>query len=99
MVLRRFTRLTNSFSKKVENHAAAISLHFYFDDYGRAHKSLANPCPRTPAMAGGIADHVWTCEEIAALLDLTGRKRKEPVPPMAVCWEVAGSFCLCGAVR
>jgi IS1 family transposase len=69
MGMRRFTRLTNAFSKKVENHAAAIALHFFFYNYGRAHKSLANPYPRTPAMAAGIADHIWTCEEIAALLD------------------------------
>ncbi|MGD0018937.1 MAG: IS1 family transposase [Candidatus Limnocylindrales bacterium] len=69
MGMRRFTRLTNAFSKKVENHAAAIALHFFFYNYGRVHKSLANPYPRTPAMAAGIADHVWTCEEIAALLD------------------------------
>jgi hypothetical protein len=38
-------------------------------NFARPHKSLANPHPRTPAMAAGIADHVWTCEEIAALLD------------------------------
>ena len=69
MGMRRFTRLTNGFSKKVENHAAALALHFFFYNYGRPHKSLANPYPRTPAMAAGIADHVWTCEEIAALLD------------------------------
>jgi IS1 family transposase len=69
MGMRRFTRLTNAFSKKVENHAAAIALHFFFYNFGRTHKSLANPYPRTPAMAAGIADHVWTCEEIAALLD------------------------------
>ncbi|HEX7492358.1 MAG TPA: IS1 family transposase [Candidatus Limnocylindrales bacterium] len=69
MGMRRFTRLTNGFSKKVENHAAAIALHFFFYNFGRTHKSLANPYPRTPAMAAGIADHVWPCEEIAALLD------------------------------
>jgi hypothetical protein len=69
MSMRRFTRLTNAFSKKVENHAAAISLNMMWINFGRAHKSLANPYPRTPAMAAGVADHVWTCEEIAALLD------------------------------
>jgi len=69
MGMRRFTRLTNGFSKKVENHAAAISLYTAFYDFARPHKTLANPYPRTPAMAAGIADHVWTCEEIAALLD------------------------------
>jgi IS1 family transposase len=69
MGMRRFTRLTNAFSKKVENHAASIALHFLYMNFGRPHKSLANPYPRTPAMAAGLADHIWTCEEIAALLD------------------------------
>jgi IS1 family transposase len=69
MGMRRFTRLTNGFSKKVENHGAAIAIHFMYMNYGRPHKSLANPYPRTPAMAAGLADHIWTCEEIAALLD------------------------------
>jgi IS1 family transposase len=69
MGMRRFTRLTNGFSKKVENHAASIALHFMYMNFARPHKSLANPYPRTPAMAAGIADHIWTCEEIAALLD------------------------------
>lgn len=69
MGMRRFTRMTNGFSKKVENHAAAIALHFMYMNFARPHKSLANPYPRTPAMAAGLSDHVWTCEEIAALLD------------------------------
>jgi len=69
MGMRRFTRLTNGFSKKVENHAASIALHFMYMNFARPHKSLANPYPRTPAMASGLADHIWTCEEIAALLD------------------------------
>lgn len=69
MGMRRFTRLTNAFSKKVENHAAAVALHFMYVNFARPHKSLANPYPRTPAMAAGLADHIWTCEEIAALLD------------------------------
>ncbi|HEV2006845.1 MAG TPA: IS1 family transposase [Candidatus Limnocylindrales bacterium] len=69
MGMRRFTRLTNGFSKKVENHAASIALHFMYMNFARPHKTLANPYPRTPAMAAGLADHIWTCEEIAALLD------------------------------
>ncbi|MGI8998209.1 MAG: IS1 family transposase [Candidatus Limnocylindria bacterium] len=69
MGMRRFTRLTNGFSKKVENHAAAVALHFMYINFARPMKVLANPYPRTPAMAAGISDHVWTCEEIAALLD------------------------------
>jgi IS1 family transposase len=67
--MRRFTRMTNGHSKKVENHAAAIALHFMYINFARPHKSLANPYPRTPAMAAGLADHVWSLEEIAALLD------------------------------
>jgi hypothetical protein len=67
--VRRFTRLTNGFSKQAANHAAAVALHFFHVNFARPHKTLAKPYPRTPAMAAGIADHVWTCEEIAALLD------------------------------
>lgn len=69
MGMRRFTRLTNAFSKKVENLAAAVALHFMHYNFARPHKSLANPYPRTPAMAGGVADHAWTLEEIAGLLE------------------------------
>jgi IS1 family transposase len=67
MGMRRFTRLTNGFSKKVENLAAAVSLYFLHYNFGRVHQSLGKLT--TPAMAAGIADHVWSCEEIAALLD------------------------------
>ena len=69
MGMRRFTRLTNGFSKKIENHAASIAIHFMWMNFGRPHRSLANPYPRTPAMAAGLADHIWTAEEIAALLE------------------------------
>ncbi len=63
MSMRRFTRLTNAFSKKVENHAAAIALYFMYYNFGRIHKSLRV----TPAMEAGITDHVWSLEEIAQL--------------------------------
>ncbi|MBA2633837.1 MAG: IS1 family transposase [Chloroflexi bacterium] len=66
---RRFTRLTNAFSKKIENHTAAVTLQFMYHNFARVHAFLANPYPRTPAMAAGVADHVWTCEEIAGLLE------------------------------
>lgn len=69
MGMRRFTRLTNAFSKKIENLAAAVALHFCHYNFARPHQSLANPYPRTPAMAAGVADHVWTLAEIAELLD------------------------------
>jgi len=67
MSMRRFTRLTNAFSRKVENHAAQVSLHFMAYNFARPHGSLGKN--RTPAMAAGVADHVWTTHEIAALLD------------------------------
>ena len=63
MWMRRFTRLTNAFSKKVENHAAAVALHFIHYNFARIHKTLRI----TPAMAAGLSDHVWNYEEIAAL--------------------------------
>jgi hypothetical protein len=69
MGMRRFTRLTNGFSKKVENQAHAASLHYMHYNFARTHQTLANPYPRTPAMAAGVADHVWSLKEIAALLD------------------------------
>jgi IS1 family transposase len=70
---RRFTRLTNAFSKKVENHAHSVNIHFMFYNFCRPHMTLAKAhplrYPTTPAMAAGIADHVWTVEEICGLLD------------------------------
>jgi IS1 family transposase len=69
MGMRRFTRLTNGFSKKLDNHMAAIALHFMHYNYARPHKTLTNPYPRTPAMAAGIEDHIWNLQEIAGLLD------------------------------
>lgn len=67
MSMRRFTRLTNAFSKKLENHMYALALYFMHYNFARPHKSLANPYPRTPVMAVGLTDHVWTIEEIVSL--------------------------------
>ena len=69
MSMRRFTRLTNGFSKKLDNHMHALSLHFMWYNFARPHKSLSNPYPRTPAMAAGVSDHIWTAEEIVGLLE------------------------------
>jgi IS1 family transposase len=63
MSMRRFTRLTNAFSKKLDNHKAMIALHYMHYNFGRIHKTLRV----TPAMEAGKADHVWSLEEIAAL--------------------------------
>ena len=65
MGMRRFTRLTNGFSKKIQNLECAVALHFMFYNFGRIHKSLRV----TPAMEAGVSDHVWTLEEIAKLAE------------------------------
>jgi IS1 family transposase len=70
MHMRRFTRLTNAFSKKVENHSAAVALHFVFYNFCRVHQTLRV----TPAMQAGLADHVWGLEEIVWLLDTADKK-------------------------
>src|ERR1019366_6716472 len=64
MGMRRFTRLTNAFTKKVENHAHMISLYFMCYNFCRVHQTLRV----TPAMEAGISDHVWGLEEVIALL-------------------------------
>lgn len=65
MSIRRFTRLTNAFSKKVENHAAAVALWFMYYNFCRVHQTLRV----TPAMEAGLADHVWTIAELISLLN------------------------------
>jgi IS1 family transposase len=64
MSMRRFTRLTNGFSKKVENHCYALALYFMFYNFVRIHKTLKV----TPAMEAGVTDHLWEIEDILALL-------------------------------
>lgn len=68
MSMRRFTRLTNGFSKKVENHEHALALYFMFYNFARIHQTLRV----TPAMEAGISDHVWSLEEIVELIDSFG---------------------------
>ncbi len=63
MSMRRFTRLTNAFSKKLENHAYAVALHFMYCNFVRIHQTLRV----TPAMEAGLANHVWTIEELLAI--------------------------------
>ena len=65
MSMRRFTRLTNGFSKKIENHGHAVALHFMHYNFCRVHKTLRV----TPAMEAGLTDHVWSLEELVSLLD------------------------------
>lgn len=69
MGMRRFTRLTNGFSKKFENHRAAVALHFMHYNFCRVHKTLG----KTPAMAAGLADHVWPIDELVNVLEVQER--------------------------
>ena len=64
--MRRYTRLTNAFSKKVENHAHAVSLHFTYYNLCRKHQSLHG---QTPAMAAGVTTYPWSLTQLIALLD------------------------------
>jgi hypothetical protein len=66
--MRRFTRLTNAFSKKLENHAAMVAPYFMFYNFDRVHQTLRV----TPAMGAKIADPVWSIEEIVALINEGG---------------------------
>lgn len=64
MHMRRFTRLTNGFSKKLENHTHMVALHFMYYNFAKIHQSLCV----TPAMEAGVTDHVWSLAEIVNLL-------------------------------
>jgi IS1 family transposase len=65
MHMRRFTRLTNGFSKKIENHKHSIALHFVYYNFAKIHQTLRV----RPAMEAGLSDHVWSLEEVVGLLD------------------------------
>ena len=74
MNVRRLTRLTNGFSKKIENHGHAIALHYMYYNFCRKHQTLTKErggLHTTPAMAAGVADHMWTLEEVVRLLEAT----------------------------
>lgn len=71
MHMRRFTRLTNAFSKKVENHAHAVALHMMYYNFVRIHKTLRV----TPAMAAGVADRLWEIGDIVALIEAEEAKQ------------------------
>jgi IS1 family transposase len=77
MQMRRFTRLTNAFSKKLENHAHAVSLHFVHYNFCRVHHTLTERkkgIHQTPAMAAGLTNRVWTVDDLVSLL--TEREKK-----------------------
>jgi hypothetical protein len=72
MSMRRFTRLTNAFSKKLDNHIHALALYFAFYNFTRIHKSLKI----TPAMAAGLTDRLWSMEDIVAMIDVRAEPAK-----------------------
>ena len=75
MSVRRFTRLTNAFSKKIENHTHSVALHFMFYNFCRQHKSLNGI---SPAMADGVTDRLWDIEDIVRLVDEAAPAPKRP---------------------
>ena len=77
MSMRRFTRLTNPFSKKVENHCHALALYFVFYNFVRSHKALGK---LTPAMAAGVTDRTWEFSDIVALIDAAEGEPKKRGP-------------------
>ncbi len=76
MSMRRFTRLTNGLSKKVDNHAASVALYMMFYNFGRKHTTLGT----APAVKAGIADHIWSVEEIIGLIEKSEPKSTRPEP-------------------
>lgn len=74
MHIRRFTRLTNGFSKKVENHLAAVAIYFMYYNFVRIHQTLRV----TPAMEAGVSDHAWTIEEMLSILPKPISKKRGP---------------------
>ena len=71
MSIRRFTRLTNAFSKKLENHALSVALHYMHYNFCRIHKTLRI----TPAMAAGVTDRLWTVADIVTILEAWETRR------------------------
>src|SRR5258708_10189555 len=86
MSMRRFTRLTNAYSKKLENHHHAQALYFLFYNFARMHKTLR----MTPAMAAGISARPWSMEDIVALIDAAAPK-PGPRSPYKKATAVAGN--------
>jgi IS1 family transposase len=74
MSMRRFTRLTNAFSKKIENHIASVALYMMYYNFGRKHQTLGT----SPAVKAGLADHIWSVEEIIGLLEESEPKSTRP---------------------
>ena len=86
--MRRFTRLTNAFSKKIENHACAVALHSMYYNFVRLHQTLKV----SPAMAAGVTDRLWEMTDIVDMLDAFEAKRKRETKPIFEVeqWAIGG---------
>jgi hypothetical protein len=87
MLMRRFTRLTNAFSKKVENHACAVALHAMYYNFVRIHQTLKI----TPAMAAGVTSRLWEMNETRTHLGL-GKDKDDNHDQRASYWSGRGSI-------
>jgi len=90
MHMRRFTRLTNAFSKKVENHVAAVSLHSFYYNFVRIHKTLKV----SPAMAAGVTDRLWEISDLVEMLEsFEAKERRDSRPVFEILeWKVGGGW-------
>jgi len=90
MHMRRFTRLTNAFSKKIENHACAVALHSMYYNFVRLHQTLKV----TPAMAAGVTDRLWEMTDVVDVLDAFEAKRKRQTKAVFEIeeWKIGGGY-------
>jgi IS1 family transposase len=90
MHMRRFTRLTNAFSKKIENHACAVALHSMYYNFVRLHQTLRV----SPAMAAGVTDRLWEMVDVVDVLDAFEAKRKRAAKPLfeVAQWAIGGGY-------
>lgn len=90
MHMRRFTRLTNAFSKKIENHTAAIALHSMFYNFVRIHQTLKV----TPAIAAGVTDRLWEMSDLVEMIEAFEAKQKRDAKPIfeVIGWKIGGGF-------
>lgn len=90
MHMRRFTRLTNAFSKRIENHTAAIALHSMFYNFVRVHQTLKV----SPAMAAGVTDRLWEMNDLVAMIEAFEAKEKRDARPIfeVKSWKIGGGF-------
>ena len=90
MHIRRFTRLTNAFSKKIENHACAVALHSMYYNFVRLHQTLKV----SPAMAAGVTDRLWEMVDVVDVIDAFEAKNKRAAKPVFEVeqWKIGGGF-------